>query len=168
MVRPDGYVKVLDFGLAKLSAENLTAAVTVNEVLSPLTTSFGSRLGTVRYMSPEQPRGAPVSKTTDIWSLGAFLYEMVTGQAAFNGDATAEVIAAILETEPPPLTSHIAQAVTELQQIVSKALSKDQSQRYRSAQELLKALKSFHREIEVAAELRRRANPRRLGDAHLR
>ena len=100
-------------------------------------TNLGSILGTVRYMSPEQACGAQVDKRTDIWSLGVVLYEMVTGHAPFTGDTPREVMSAILEKEPPPLTSYIKQTPAELQQIISKALRKDRertvSQRTRAA-----------------------------------
>ena len=89
MLRPDGYVKVLDFGIAKL-AESTFAGATADEAgtVTLAATNLGSVLGTVRYMSPEQARGAPVDKRTDIWSLGVVLYEMVTGHAPFTGDHT--------------------------------------------------------------------------------
>src|SRR5882672_1055698 len=105
MLRPDGYVKVLDFGIAKL-AESAFAEATADGA-EPMTlpeTNLGSILGTVRYMSPEQACGAPVDKGTDIWSLGVVLYEMVTGHAPFAGDTPGETMSSILEKEPPPLT----------------------------------------------------------------
>src|SRR5438094_6194348 len=128
MLRPDGYVKVLDFGIAKL-AESAFAEATA-DVAGSMTlaeTNLGSILGTVRYMSPEQARGAQVDEGTDIWSLGVVLYEMVTGHQPFTGDTPArsatalqagpqEVMSAILEKEPPPLTRYIARAPAELQQ----------------------------------------------------
>lgn len=158
MVRPDGFVKVLDFGIAKLASQKLTASASIDEVFSPSATSHGLVPGTVRYMSPEQARGAQVDKSTDIWSLGAVLYEMITGQAPFSGNGTEEVIAAILEREPPPLANDVSNAPAELQQIVSKALCKQPSQRYSSAHDLLHALKSFRRQMEVSAELDRRGS----------
>ena len=171
MLRPDGYVKVLDFGIAKLAeeasgadngvCEGSGAAGTlpaplqgVSELLrtglsaSRIETNLGSVLGTVRYMSPEQARGGHVDKTTDIWSLGVVLYEMISGHAPFSGDTPKEVMSSILEKEPPALTRYIARAPAELQQIVSKMLRKDRAQRYRSAQELLNALKDLRRKLE--------------------
>ncbi|PYK36566.1 MAG: hypothetical protein DME60_14600, partial [Verrucomicrobia bacterium] len=109
MLRPDGYVKVLDFGIAKLAESAFAEAMADGAGSMTLAeTNLGSILGTVRYMSPEQARGRHVDKTTDIWSLGVVLYEMVTGHAPFTGDAPKEVMSAILETEPPPLMSYIA------------------------------------------------------------
>ena len=99
-------------------------------------------------MSPEQACGAQVDKSTDIWSLGVVLYEMVTGHAPFTGDTPKEVMSAILEKEPPPLTSYIAHTPAELQQIISKTLRKDREERYHSAHDLLKALKDLRRNLE--------------------
>src|SRR5437763_6120118 len=122
MLRPDGYVKVLDFGIAKLAEQEVPATIPTEEALLLVETNLGSILGTVRYMSPEQARGTPVDKRTDIWSLGVVLYEMVTGHAPFTGDTPKEVMSAILEKEPAPLTHYVAHLPAELQQIVSKAL----------------------------------------------
>ncbi len=155
MLRPDGYVKVLDFGIAKLAEQQVPLTTPRDEALSLVETNLGSILGTVRYMSPEQACGAPVDKRTDIWSLGVVLYEMVTGHAPFTGDTPKEVMSSILEKEPPPLTHYIAHAPAELQQIISKALRKDREQRYRSAHELLESLKRLRHNMEVDVELRR-------------
>jgi serine/threonine protein kinase/Tfp pilus assembly protein PilF len=154
MLRPDGYVKVLDFGIAKLAEQEVPATMAEEEALLLVETNLGSILGTVRYMSPEQARGASVDKGTDIWSLGAVLYEMATGHTPFTGDTPREVMAAILATEPPPLSSYMAQASGELQQIVSKALRKDPEQRYQNAREMLEALKGLRHKLEFAAELK--------------
>src|SRR6266513_943009 len=157
MLRPDGYVKVLDFGIAKLAEEELPAAMPRDEALLLVETNLGAVLGTVRYMSPEQACGEHVDQSTDIWSLGVVLYEMLTGHAPFTGDTSQDVMFSILEKEPPPLTHYIARAPAELQQIISKTLRKDRGQRYRSAHELLQALKDLRRKLE--AELERAAAP---------
>src|SRR5262245_48548911 len=168
MLRPDGYVKVLDFGIAKL-AESAFAEATADGAGSMRLayTNLGSILGTVRYMSPEQARGGHVDKTTDIWSLGVVLYEMVTGHAPFTGDPPSqsygtastpgEVMSAILKKEPPPLTRYFAHAPAALQQIISKTLRKDREERYNNAHELLQALKDLRRKLE--AKLERAAAP---------
>jgi len=155
MLRPDGYVKVLDFGIAKLAEQEVPVTIPTDEALLLVETNLGSILGTVRYMSPEQARGAPVDKRTDIWSLGVVLYEMITGHAPFTGEAPREVMTSILGTEPPPLTTYLTQSPAELQQIVSKALNKAREERYQSAHELLEALQSLRRAMEFKAELER-------------
>src|SRR5438132_3069333 len=167
MLRPDGYVKVLDFGIAKL-AESAFADPSSVAVLRrveatadrqrPMTligTILGSVLGTVRYMSPEQACGEHVDQSTDIWSLGVVLYEMVTAQTPFTGDTPVEVMSSILKKEPAPLTSYLAHVPAELQQIISKPLRKDREERYHSAHDLLEALKGFRHKLEFEAELKR-------------
>jgi len=153
MLRPDGYVKVLDFGIAKLAEQEAPATMPKDEALLLVETNLGSILGTVPYMSPEQACGAPVNKGTDIWSLGVVLYEMVTGHAPFIGGTPREVMTSILEKEPPPLTSYIKQTPDELQQIISETLRKNRSERYQSSAEMLEALKNLRRKLEFKAEL---------------
>jgi TolB-like protein/Tfp pilus assembly protein PilF len=153
MLRPDGYVKVLDFGIAKLAEQEAPATMPKDEALLLVETNLGSILGTVPYMSPEQACGAPADKRTDIWSLGVVLYEMATGHAPFSGDTPREVMSSILEKEPPPLTHYIPHAPAELQQIISKTLRKNREERYPSAHALLQALKDLRHKLEVAADL---------------
>jgi eukaryotic-like serine/threonine-protein kinase len=157
MLRPDGYVKVLDFGIAKLAEEELPATMPRDEALLLVETNLGAVLGTVRYMSPEQACGERIDQSTDIWSLGVVLYEMVTGHVPFTGDTPQDVMFSILEKEAPPLTRYIAHTRPELQQIITKMLRKDRAQRYRSAHDLLQALKDLRRKLE--AELERAAAP---------
>jgi len=152
MLRPDGYVKVLDFGIAKLAEQEVPATMPRDEALLLVETNLGSILGTVRYMSPEQACGAQVDATTDIWSLGVVLYEMATGNAPFTGDTPKEVMSAILEKEPPPLTRYVKHTPTELHQIIDKTLRKDSKERYPSAHELLQALRDLRRKLEAQLE----------------
>jgi eukaryotic-like serine/threonine-protein kinase len=158
MLRPDGYVKVLDFGIAKLAESAFVAASAERaatadgaESMTLAETNLGSILGTVRYMSPEQARGGQVDKSTDIWSLGVVLYEMVTGHAPFTGDTPRDVMSAIVEQEPLPLAHYIRQTPRELQQIISKALRKDRTERYQSVTEMLQALKNLRHKLELKA-----------------
>src|SRR5438105_14870485 len=104
MLRRDGYVKVLDFGIAKLAEQEVPVTMPKDEALMLVETNVGSILGTVPYMSPEQACGAPVDKRTDIWSLGVVLYEMVTGHAAIIGATARQVMHSILEKEPRLVT----------------------------------------------------------------
>src|SRR5436190_5981129 len=159
MLRPDAYVKVLDFGIAKLAEQEVPVTVPRDEALLLVETNLGSILGTVRYMSPEQACGGHVDKRTDIWSLGVVLYEMLTGHAPFTGDTPGEVMSSILEKEPPPLTRYIARAPAELQQIINKTLRKDRTERYQSAGEMLQELKNLRRKLESKAELERSTAP---------
>ncbi|HEU4509422.1 MAG TPA: protein kinase [Pyrinomonadaceae bacterium] len=136
MRRPDGLVKILDFGIAKLleTADDLKAGFRTQ-------TEMGLVMGTVNYMSPEQARGLAVDERTDIWSLGVVLYEMVTGRLPFSGDTRADTVVAILDREPAPLKQ------APLQAVVDKCLSKEVSGRYRTASELLADLKSARQQL---------------------
>src|SRR6266480_2901355 len=155
MLRPDGYVKVLDFGIAKLAEQELPVNMPRDEALLLVETNLGAVLGTVRYVSPEQACGEHVDQSTDIWSVGVVLYEMVTGQTPFTGDTPGEVMSSILKKEPPPLTSYFAHTPAELQQIITKALRKDREERYHNAHELLEASKNLRHKLDVEAELER-------------
>src|SRR5499426_3511224 len=141
MVRPDGLVKVLDFGLAKLT--EAPARPADSEALTNLSTAPGMVMGTVSYMSPEQARGQKADHRTDIFSLGVMLYEMIAGRRPFEGATTSDVIAALLTAEPPPLGKYCAEATTELELIVGKCLAKDRETRYQSAAELIAELKTL-------------------------
>jgi TolB-like protein/Tfp pilus assembly protein PilF len=145
MVRPDGLVKVLDFGLAK-PGERPASTPEVDsqaETIARMSTGLGMVMGTVSYMSPEQARGQKVDHRTDIFSLGVMLYEMLAGRRPFDGATTSDVIAALLTAEPPPLKQHCAEATTELERIVAKCLAKDREARYQSAEELIAELKTL-------------------------
>lgn len=148
MLRKDGYVKVLDFGLAKLS-ERQSNAPDLNEAstMAHFHTEPGTQMGTVRYMSPEHLRERPVDERADIWSFGVVLYEMVTGSTPFEARSRAEIIALILKRQPPRL-SFLDDVPREFQQIVAKALSKDLGQRYPSVDDLAADLKKLRRQIE--------------------
>jgi eukaryotic-like serine/threonine-protein kinase len=146
MSRPDGLVKVLDFGLAKLTEAPPPAD---SEASTNLSTAPGIVMGTVSYMSPEQARGQKVDRRADIFSLGVVLYEMVAGRRPFEGATTSDVIAALLTAEPPPLGNYCAEATTELERIVGKCLAKDRETRYQSAAELIAELKTLPQDSQT-------------------
>ena len=139
MVRPDGYVKVLDFGIAKLIEGQFANGKTP---LSPNTLT-GTIIGTATYMSPEQARGLEVDARSDIWSFGVTLYEMVTRQIPFKGQTTSDVIVSILEREPLSLTQISPLVPPELEVIIKRCLAKDLEARYQSATELVEELGSL-------------------------
>jgi serine/threonine protein kinase/Tfp pilus assembly protein PilF len=151
MIRDDGYIKVLDFGLAKLTMRPDTAP----EAVTLMNTDPGFILGTARHMSPEQARGFEVDPRTDIFSLGTVLYEMITGRGPFEGPTNSDVIASILREDPPPLGQYAPDAPAELQRIVNRALAKDRDERYQTARDLSTDLKNLKREMEFEKKLGR-------------
>jgi eukaryotic-like serine/threonine-protein kinase len=144
MLRPDGYVKVLDFGLAKLSERPAGAALAR---FNAVETDPGVVSGTISYMSPEQARGLDTDSRSDIFSLGVVLYEMITSRRPFAGETAADVVASLLGQEPAPIAEHSADAPAGLQAIVSRMLAKDCDQRYQTADEMRRALKRLQREV---------------------
>jgi serine/threonine protein kinase/tetratricopeptide (TPR) repeat protein len=153
MVRPDGYVKVLDFGLAKLNER--TYETRSDERFSAVETNPGVVMGTFNYMSPEQARGIEVDARTDIFSLGVVLYELITGHEPFSGPTSSDVIAALLHAEPPPLVRFSPETPAELQRIIDRALAKDVEARYPSITEMAADLKALEQELEVGASIER-------------
>jgi len=132
LLTPDGVVKIIDFGLAKLSG------------MSKITKT-NTTMGTVAYLSPQQARGEEVDHRTDVWSLGVVLYEMLAGQVPFRGDSAEATIHCILSSEPKPLKERRQDVPTALERIVQRALQKDVKGRYVSAAELLKDLTDCQR-----------------------
>jgi serine/threonine protein kinase len=151
MLRPDGYVKVLDFGLAKLTQQPATDWTTRPRSPGAMTTEVGVVMGTAQYMSPEQARGLGVDARTDLFSLGVVLYEMIAGRPPFEGETTSDVIAAILQNDPPPLSIEGAGIPAELGRIVTKALQKDREHRYQTSADMLVELRHLKRELEFRA-----------------
>ena len=134
MVRADGLVKILDFGLAKILPES---AMALGESTRSVDASLaGGIVGTVQYMSPEQARGQPTDARTDIWAVGAVLYELVAGHPPFDGRTTSDVVANVLHVEPPPLGRFAHDCPPELQRIVSKCLRKDRGHRYQTMRDV--------------------------------
>ncbi len=149
MLRHDGIVKVLDFGLAKLTRERETPdsnsfATTQNLI----NTAIGVVLGTAQYMSPEQARGFDVDSRTDIWSLGCVLYEMISGRQPFAAPTTVDVMSGILHREPESLLPHLTEGPRDLDRVVFRALRKDREERYQTIKDLLIDLKDLKREID--------------------
>ena len=155
MIRRDGYAKVLDFGLAKLSEPGAVATGSEDATRVQINTDPGTVMGTVNYMSPEQARGLTTDARTDIWSLGVVLYEMVARHVPFSGGTRSDTIVSILEREPAPLAS----APAELQRIMRKALTKDVEMRYQSARDLLIDLKNLRRDLDIRGEIERSIVP---------
>src|SRR5437016_13905512 len=170
MLRHDGIVKVLDFGLAKLSEPPAVAGGPAIDTEAPtranVKTDPGVVMGTAIYMSPEQARGLPVDGRTDIFSLGIVLYEMVAGRPPFDGANRNEIMASILsDKEPPPLARYYRDVPTDLERIVSKALRKNRDERYKTIKDLLIDLRDLKRELELQAQLDRTAERQLSGRA---
>jgi Tol biopolymer transport system component/serine/threonine protein kinase len=156
MLRADGLVKVLDFGLAKLTQPK---AVGPEEVTRKnIDTAAGLVMGTVAYMSPEQARGLEVDARTDIWSLGVLLYEMVSGRRPFEGPTPSDILVSVLEREPQPLDISALGISETLEFIISKALTKELEGRYQSAREFLTDIRRLKQRLNFAGELERRAS----------
>jgi serine/threonine protein kinase len=146
MIRSDGYVKVLDFGLAKLTETELSPATPE--------TNPGIVMGTPRYMSPEQARGLDVDLRTDIFSLGTVIYEMVTGRVPFEGETTSDIIAALIKDEPESMSATVPEVPWEFEQVVKKALAKDLGLRYQTIAEFLTDLQQLKDQIKLNARER--------------
>ncbi|MCA1816767.1 MAG: protein kinase [Acidobacteria bacterium] len=151
MLRPDGYAKVLDFGIAKLAetdaptpASTAGEAATTGEVVM---THPGTVLGTARYMSPEQARGLPVDARTDVWSLGVVLYEMVARRPPFRGETQGDLLVALLDRDPPPLPA--GSAPPALGALVNKALRKNPADRFQTARGMADALARLKRDLDA-------------------
>ncbi|MEO6654848.1 MAG: protein kinase [Pyrinomonadaceae bacterium] len=160
MIRRDGIVKLLDFGLAKLlettadpdSGSRASHSHHEADTQAMEKTNPGMVMGTVSYMSPEQARGKETDARTDIWGLGAVLYEMIAGRVPFAAETMNDSIAAILTSEPPALDQYVTNAPVELQQIVQKTLVKNLDERYQTARDLMNDLKNLRRKLDLPGE----------------
>ena len=159
MLRADGYVKVVDFGLAKFIEKRLLGlsvsdpdAETQTQQQPFVKTNPGAVMGTVSYMSPEQARGLHVDARSDIFSLGILLYEMLAGRLPFEGLTTSEVIIAIIQKRPKPIARFSPDVPVEMERIVGKALSKNREERYQTVKDMLIDLKRLRRGLEIEAE----------------
>jgi len=145
MIREDGYVKVLDFGLAKLTEKKSRENISLEgETKALVKTNPGMIMGTVSYMSPEQARGKETDERADIWSIGVVLYELLSGKVPFAGETINHTIVSILENEPKLLEN----VPDELQRIVRKTLTKEKENRYQTARDLLTDLKEVIQESD--------------------
>ena len=140
MVRPDGLVKVLDFGVAKLSEQEFEDGISIR-----IETQQGMIIGTVDYMSPEQAGGEKVDTLTDIFSFGVVLYYMLAGKLPFEGESPSEIMSSILTKEPKSLDEFDENIPAELITIVKKALEKDKEKRFQTADEMLEELKQIQK-----------------------
>jgi serine/threonine protein kinase/tetratricopeptide (TPR) repeat protein len=141
MIESGGLVKIMDFGLAKMSGRSKL-------------TKTGTTLGTTAYMSPEQARGEEADRRSDIWSLGAVIYEMVAGHTPFKGDYEQAVLYSIMNEAPEPLTALRSNVPMELDRIVAKSLAKDRAERYQHADELIADLRALKKSLETGAASR--------------
>jgi serine/threonine protein kinase len=157
MIRRDGYVKVLDFGIAKFTSHKHPAAGSEAATKRLFKTQAGMLIGTVNYMSPEQSRGQTLDAGTDIWSLGVVLYEMCAARVPFDGATPSDVLVAILAREPPALSRVASYVPAELERIVSKALRKDRAERYGNVSEMAVELESLRRQLKLQPEHERPA-----------
>jgi len=162
MVRADGIVKVLDFGLVKLTGTDNSEVDGEAETKLQVKTSMGVIMGTVAYMSPEQARGQEIDARTDIWSLGCVLYQMLTHQQPFQGETMVDVWANIIHQEPVSILAHRSDTPAELERIVAKAVRKDRDDRYLSAKELFNDLQQLQTRLLVESEIIRTGSGQRI------
>lgn len=160
MIRPDGYVKVLDFGLAKLVERKNQSFLGLEEsTVKQNQTAKGVILGTVNYMSPEQAKGERVDERTDIFSLGVVIYEMIAGRTPFARDSMSETFANLINAEPHPLSRFGASVPDELEHIVAKTLRKNQDERYQTMNDVLADLKDLRAHLPSEEKLARSQSP---------
>lgn len=156
MIRHDGLVKVLDFGLAKLLPNS---AQSIDETLPHLKTKPGVIVGTVAYMSPEQARGHSIDPRSDIFSFGIVLFEIFTGKRPFEGESHLDLISSILKDDPPALRKVNPELPRQLERIVDKTLRKDREHRYQNIKDLHIDLEDLRDELKFEAKLNKSVHP---------
>jgi len=166
MVRDDGIVKVLDFGLLKLTSSRSSEVDSEGITKMQVKTSAGVIMGTTAYMSPEQARGQEMDARTDIWSFGCVLYEMLTNQQAFQGETMTDVLANIIYREPASILAQRRDTPAELERIVTRTVRKNRDERYQSARELFNDLQQVHTRLLVEAEMIRSGEGERVASIH--
>ena len=155
MLRRDGLVKVLDFGLAKLTEAGDPRIDSEGETRAQVKTAPGVIMGTVQYMSPEQTRGKPTDARSDIWSLGCVIYEMAAGKPPFSGETAADIIAEIVKMDPEPLGSIAPDTPERLDEIISKALEKSPDERYQTVKDLLIDVRRLKKRRDAESDVER-------------
>src|SRR5215467_4600172 len=153
MVSRDGFVKILDFGLAKLMPgylDSLSHSDSQTLTVAAHGTHPGSVMGTAGYMSPEQARGDELDYRTDIFSFGSMLYEMVTGKPPFKAASSAQTLAAIIEDDPPPIGEANPKTPAPLRWVIERCMAKDPDDRYSSTRDLARDLKSIGQHLSDA------------------
>lgn len=159
MIRPDGYLKILDFGLAKLIEQKHSSVLRLeDETAGQHHTAQGMILGTVSYMSPEQAKGERVDERSDIFSLGVMIHEMIVARTPFAGDSNSETFANLINAEPEPLSRFAPNLPDELQRIIYKMLRKDRDERYQTMKELVTDLKDLKENLTFDEKLERSAS----------
>ncbi len=159
MIRPDGYVKILDFGLAKLTEKGNAKSDGEDKTVKLVKTNPGVVMGTVSYMSPEQALGKAVDARSDVFSFGVMMYEILAGKIPFHGETMMEIIQSVINSEPQSLQSFAPHLPKELIRIVHKTLKKKKQERYQTTRDLLNDLKELRDELQQESILERTAVP---------
>lgn len=160
MIRPDGFVKILDFGLAKLIEQKNQSILGFEEsFVQQNQTAQGVILGTVQYMSPEQAKGEQIDERTDIFSFGVVIYEMLAGRPPFAGNSASQTFANLINSEPLPLRRFVSNVPDVLQTVIFKMLGKNRNQRFQTMRDLLTDLKDLKENLTFAEKLERTVSP---------
>ncbi|NNF00053.1 MAG: serine/threonine protein kinase, partial [Pyrinomonadaceae bacterium] len=157
MIREDGIVKILDFGIAKLTEQKKPKVESEDATAVQVNTTPGMIIGTANYMSPEQAKGKEIDSRTDVFSFGVLLYQMVCGSLPFEGESPLEIIGSILNKEPNPLNE--SEIPSDLRKIISKSLRKERDERYQTIKGLLADLKELKEDLAIQEKLDKTVHP---------